>query len=224
MTADAGRDHRRRRARGDDGRASCSPAPGSTSWCSKSTPTSSAISAATRSTPRRWRSSTSSGCSSASWSGRTTGSTSARIRLAGRDWTIGDLSHLDTPAPFIAMMPQWDFLDFLRDEAAAFPDLPAAHGGAGRGFRRGGRADRRGAARRRRGAARRRLVIAADGRSSLVRQRGMLPVEDLGAPMDVFWFQLPKTDDGGDALRGMVEPGPDGRADRPRRLLADAPS
>ena len=44
-----------------------------------------------------------------------------RSALAGRDWTIGDLSHLNTPAPFIAMMPQWDFLDFLRDEAAAFP-------------------------------------------------------------------------------------------------------
>src|SRR6187549_2663944 len=46
---------------------------------------------------------------------------SAQIRIAGIDYTIGDLSHLDTPAPFIALMPQWDFLDFLRDEAAAFP-------------------------------------------------------------------------------------------------------
>ena len=45
----------------------------------------------------------------------------AVLRLAGREWTIGDLSHLDTPAPFIAMMPQWDFLDFLRGEAKAFP-------------------------------------------------------------------------------------------------------
>ena len=43
------------------------------------------------------------------------------IRVAGRDYTIGDLSHLDTPAPFIAMMPQWEFLDFLRDEAEAYP-------------------------------------------------------------------------------------------------------
>src|SRR5437764_2210150 len=45
----------------------------------------------------------------------------AELRLAGRDWKIGDLSHLETPAPFIAMMPQWDFLDFLREEAKAFP-------------------------------------------------------------------------------------------------------
>ena len=47
--------------------------------------------------------------------------TTAQLRIVGRDWTIGDLTRLDTPAPFIAMMPQWDFLDFLRDEAAAFP-------------------------------------------------------------------------------------------------------
>ena len=46
---------------------------------------------------------------------------SAQLRIAGREWTIGDLSHLDTPAPFIAMMPQWEFLDFLREEAKAFP-------------------------------------------------------------------------------------------------------
>ena len=45
----------------------------------------------------------------------------AQLRMAGREWTIGDLSHLNTPAPFIAMMPQWDFLDFLREEAKAFP-------------------------------------------------------------------------------------------------------
>jgi 2-polyprenyl-6-methoxyphenol hydroxylase-like FAD-dependent oxidoreductase len=44
----------------------------------------------------------------------------AEIRLAGRDWVIGDLSRLDTPAPFIAFMPQWEFLDFLRVEAAQF--------------------------------------------------------------------------------------------------------
>src|SRR6185369_14765515 len=46
---------------------------------------------------------------------------SAELRIAGKQWTIGDLSQLKTPAPFIAMMPQWDFLDFLRGEAKAFP-------------------------------------------------------------------------------------------------------
>ena len=45
----------------------------------------------------------------------------AELRIAGREWKIGDLSHLHTAAPFIALMPQWDFLDFLREEASAFP-------------------------------------------------------------------------------------------------------
>ncbi len=132
---------------------------------------------------------------------------SARIRIDGREWTIGDLSHLDTPAPFIAMMPQWEFLDFLRDEAAAFPSFhlemrdPVAdfidEGGRIVGVRTESGEELRA----------RRLVIAADGRASLVRRRAMLPLTVLGAPMDVLWFKLPKADDGGDALRGSVQPG-----------------
>lgn len=133
--------------------------------------------------------------------------TSARIRIGGRDWTIGDLSHLDTPAPFIAMMPQWEFLDFLRDAARALPafeltmDEPVAgfieEGGRISGVRyASGRDEKAG-----------KLVIAADGRGSLVRTLALLPVEQLGAPMDVLWFKLPKSDDGGDALRGSIEPG-----------------
>ena len=42
----------------------------------------------------------------------------AELTWNGRAMTIGDLSHLHMPAPFIAMMPQWEFLDFLRAEAA----------------------------------------------------------------------------------------------------------
>lgn len=131
----------------------------------------------------------------------------AQLRLEGRDWTIGDLSHLDTPAPFIAMMPQWDFLDFLRDEAAIYPSFHLEMEEEVTGFVEeagrvvgvtlaSGKQVRAG-----------KLVIAADGRSSLVRQLDMLPVEQLGAPMDVLWFSLPKVDDGGDALRGSVAAG-----------------
>ena len=43
----------------------------------------------------------------------------ATLTMAGQVWKVADFSHLDTPAPFIAMMPQWDFLDFLCDEARA---------------------------------------------------------------------------------------------------------
>lgn len=131
----------------------------------------------------------------------------AQIRVAGRDYDVGDLSHLRTPAPFIAMMPQWDFLDFLRDEAAAFSPfslqmeaevtgLIEADGrvcgvrlASGQELRAG------------------KLVLMTDGRSSLVRRLGLLSVTQVGAPMDVLWFHLPKADNPGDALRGAVETG-----------------
>jgi 2-polyprenyl-6-methoxyphenol hydroxylase-like FAD-dependent oxidoreductase len=133
--------------------------------------------------------------------------TSARIRIDGRDWTIGDLSHLDTPAPFIAMMPQWDFLDFLRDEARKIPAFHLAMSDEVTGFiERDGRVVGVTTAGGETIEARH-LVVAADGRSSLVRQKAMLPLTVLGAPMDVLWFKLPKKDDGGDALRGSVAPG-----------------
>ena len=130
---------------------------------------------------------------------------SAELRMAGRTYTIGDLSHLNTPAPFIAMMPQWDFLDFLRDEAKAFPgfqiDMEASVAsfiedqGRVNGVRLADGEELRAP-----------LTIAADGRASIVRG-AMLPVEDLGAPMDVFWFRVGKREDESGGLRGNVARG-----------------
>ena len=127
----------------------------------------------------------------------------AEIDWEGRLFTIADLSHLPTPAPFIAMMPQWDFLDFLRDEAAAFPafrlrmEAPVAGFTEDAGRITGvtlasGESVRAG-----------KLVIACDGRDSLVRKQGLLPLEDLGAPIDVFWFAVPKPQQG-QAVRGSI--------------------
>ena len=125
----------------------------------------------------------------------------AELVYNGRLMNIGDLSHLVMPAPFIAIMPQWDFLDFLRDEARAFPgfslrmEAPVAelidHGGRVAGVRlASGEVLRAGA-----------LVLMCDGRTSLA--RSVLPIEDLGAPIDVFWFAVPKAA-AGNALRGVL--------------------
>lgn len=132
---------------------------------------------------------------------------SAQIRIAGREYIIGDLSHLDSPAPFIALMPQWDFLDFLRDEAAAFPtfELAMEHEvvglveseGRAIGVRLSGGQELHA----------RKLVLMCDGRGSLVRKQELLPLTRLGAPMDVLWFKLPKQDNPGDLLRGSVDTG-----------------
>jgi len=125
----------------------------------------------------------------------------AEISWNGRLLTIGDLTHLNMPAPFIAMMPQWHFLDFVRDEAARFPgfalrmEAPVEDfidaDGRTVGVRLEGGKELRA----------RRLVIACDGRDSLARR--VLPLEALGAPIDVFWFAVPKSTSGA-ALRGSV--------------------
>jgi len=126
----------------------------------------------------------------------------AQFRLAGRLWTVGDLSRLRTVAPYAVIMPQWDFLNFLRREAEAY-----------RGFRlsmaspvssyieEDGRvigvrmADGR--------EVHARLVIAADGRNSFVRK--VLPLKSVAVPIDVFWFNVAKTDPGGVALKASIE-------------------
>ena len=128
----------------------------------------------------------------------------ARGTISGQDYVLGDLSHLKTPAPFIAMMPQWDFLDFLRDEAAAFSGFSLEMGQPVTGFieedekvvgvrLKDGREVRAW------------LTIAADGRASLARK--LLPLVNLGAPMDVFWFRVPKPPGAEMVLRGIVAPG-----------------
>ncbi len=131
----------------------------------------------------------------------------AQIRIAGQDYWIGDLSHLDTPAPFIAMMPQGDFLDFLRDEAAAFSSFQLELEAEATGFveEQGRIAGVRLADGREVRAGK--LVLMTDGRGSLVRRQAMLPLTKLGAPMDVFWFHLPKTANQGEALRGAIDTG-----------------
>ncbi|HET6941518.1 MAG TPA: FAD-dependent monooxygenase, partial [Sphingomicrobium sp.] len=129
---------------------------------------------------------------------------SAQLRIAGRDWTIGDLTHLHSPAPFIAMMPQWEFLDFLRLEGKAFPgfhiemEAPVESFIEDQGKITGVRLKNGQEVHAP-------LTIAADGRESIARRQ--LPLEDLGAPMDVFWFRVAKPKQGKGALRGNVERG-----------------
>jgi 2-polyprenyl-6-methoxyphenol hydroxylase-like FAD-dependent oxidoreductase len=113
------------------------------------------------------------------------------VRVADRRITVADLGHLPVQSRFVAMMPQWDFLDFLADEARRYPtfdlrmeaeavDLVIA-GGRVAGVRlKDGQEVRA------------RLTIAADGRGSVLRERAALPKTDLGAPIDVLWFRLPK--------------------------------
>ena len=114
--------------------------------------------------------------------------------IGGRALTLADFSHFDPRWNFIAMMPQWEFLDFVADEARRYPHFTLLMNAEATGLVEGeGRVV--GVRCRRDGAEetiRARLVLAADGRTSKLREAAALPVRDLGAPMDVFWFRVPK--------------------------------
>ncbi|HEX9323044.1 MAG TPA: FAD-dependent oxidoreductase, partial [Xanthobacteraceae bacterium] len=120
--------------------------------------------------------------------------TELKAWFGGTELTLADFTHLPTHCRFIALMPQWDFLDFLAREAARYPafrlrmqaEVTGLIEEAGRivgvrGHTSEGaleiRAD---------------LVVGADGRHSTVRQAAGLAVEQLGAPLDVLWFRLPR--------------------------------
>ncbi len=106
--------------------------------------------------------------------------------------TMADFTHLPTRCRFIAFMPQWDFLNFIVEQAKRYPtfhlrmqaevtDLIEENGNVA-GVR----------AKTPEGIleARANLTVGADGRHSVVRERAGLTVINLGAPMDVMWMRL----------------------------------
>lgn len=105
---------------------------------------------------------------------------------------IADFSHLPVKAPYIAMMPQWDFLAFIARQGARWPTFKLLmHSEAHDLIEKDGRvvgvrATVDGQAQEIRAS----LVVGADGRNSTVRQKTGLELEILGAPMDVLWFRL----------------------------------
>ena len=119
----------------------------------------------------------------------------ATLDLLGRRYTVATLAHLPVAAPYIAMMPQWDLLDFIAREGRKYPtfDLRMSTEAAAPSFDSAGRVGGVTLASGETLAAR--LVIAADGRRSVLREAAKLPLEDLGAPMDVLWFRIPMPGD-----------------------------
>ena len=113
-------------------------------------------------------------------------------RVANERITIADLSHLPVKCRFVALMPQWDFLDFLAEKAKLYPAFTLAMNREAVGLIEeqgriaGVRLADGGEARATM------LTIAADGRSSVLRAAAKLPLRNLGAPIDVLWFRLPK--------------------------------
>ena len=124
------------------------------------------------------------------------------LQIGADHLVVGHFEHLPVHCKFIALMPQWDFLNFMADHAKRYPSfdlrmLSEATDLIHDGDRVAGlrartpdgeieiHAD---------------LTVACDGRRSILRERAGLSVENLGAPMDVMWFRVSRHDgDPGDA-------------------------
>ena len=107
---------------------------------------------------------------------------------------VADFSRVSAPCRFIALMPQWDFLNFLAERSRRFPALKVMMSAEVTGLIQNAgrvagilaktvdgplevRAD---------------LVVGCDGRASTVRAASGLVVQDFGSPIDVLWFRLSK--------------------------------
>lgn len=130
-------------------------------------------------------------------------------RFGTEDITIADFSHLPVKAPFIAFMPQWDFLDFLADHGRTHPNFRLLMRTKAAGLiEENGRV----AGLTAEGPdgpleIRANLVVAADGRRSDVRDAAGFTVTELGAPMDVLWFRLSRRPDEPAQAFGQVAAG-----------------
>ncbi|MBI3434978.1 MAG: FAD-dependent oxidoreductase [Proteobacteria bacterium] len=107
---------------------------------------------------------------------------------------VADFNYLPTRCKFIAFMPQWDFLNFLARHAARFPRFRLRMRTQATGLLTDGAAIAGVHAQDADGAfeIHAPLVVACDGRGSALRDAAGLSVHDLGAPMDVLWFRIPR--------------------------------
>ena len=134
-------------------------------------------------------------------------------RLTGRigadSVTIADFSHLPTHCKFIALMPQWDFLNFLADHSRRYRsyDLKMRTEATGL-IEEDGRVVGV-AAKSPEGdlEIRADLVVGCDGRNSTLRERARLDVEDIGAPIDVLWFRMSRSAGDATDMFGHIEAG-----------------
>ena len=113
--------------------------------------------------------------------------------IGGQRFQMSDVSHLPTHAKFIALMPQWDFLNFLAQEAARFPSFTLRMGWEATGLLQtkdgtttgvlantpDGPVEVQAA-----------LTVGCDGRHAISRVAAHLPLIDDGVPIDILWLRI----------------------------------
>ena len=129
--------------------------------------------------------------------------------FGGTSVRVADLSRLHVKYPFIAFMPQWDFLNFLRESGKRFASLKVMMSTEAVDLIKRGDAIAGVRAKTPEGMIdiEADLTVACDGRHSLVRERAGLEVEELGAPMDVLWFRAGKAPNENERVFARVDPG-----------------
>ena len=116
--------------------------------------------------------------------------------IGGVKVNLADFTHLPTHCGFVALMPQWEFLDFLSLHAKRYPNFHLmmeteatdliSESGRVVGVvadTREGHAEIRAP-----------LIVAADGRHSIIREKSGLPLQEFGVPIDVLWMKLSRKD------------------------------
>jgi 2-polyprenyl-6-methoxyphenol hydroxylase-like FAD-dependent oxidoreductase len=131
------------------------------------------------------------------------------VEIGGETVQVGDFTHLPSRCKFIALMPQWDFLNFLAEHAKSYPGFHLLMRTEGVGLLRDG--DRvAGVSAHSPGGPleiHAGLVVATDGRHSTMRDATDLRVIDYGAPMDVLWLRLSRRDGDPGQTLGRVNAG-----------------
>jgi len=118
-----------------------------------------------------------------------------KAQFGDSELTLADFASLSTCCRYIAFMPQWDFLDFLAEHGRQyrrFHLLMQAEANdilESSGTVEGVRATTPDGPLEVRAP----LLVGCDGRHSLVREKAGLEIEELGAPMDVFWFRVARS-------------------------------
>jgi 2-polyprenyl-6-methoxyphenol hydroxylase-like FAD-dependent oxidoreductase len=129
--------------------------------------------------------------------------------MGGEEIIAADFTRLHVRCPYIAFIPQWDFLNFISAKAKVFPgfhlmmeteatDIIVEHDSVV-----GIHAQQKG----KQFDIRAELTVGADGRHSTIREKSGLAAMDLGAPIDVLWFRLSRKDDGTKRSLGYIDAG-----------------
>jgi 2-polyprenyl-6-methoxyphenol hydroxylase-like FAD-dependent oxidoreductase len=131
------------------------------------------------------------------------------VEIGNETVQVADCTHLPTRCKFIALMPQWEFLDFLADHAKRYPNFHLLMRTEGTSLLRDGDRVAGVAAHGPDGSLEIRagLVVATDGRHSTIRDATDLKVIDRGAPMDILWLRLSRRDSDPGQTLGRIDAG-----------------